>query len=304
MKIVFKRFVLLAGLSLVGQAAAAQSLTNPVLQHCVVSVKDEVEVPAQEAGVLVALPVREGMRVRRDEVLGRIDDSERQSERQQAQIEQAAAKEQAENDVNVRYADAAAQVAEAEYQQAIDANRRVRGTFPEAEVRRLKLAWHRAALQIEQARLEQRMAAYTAEGRAADVDAAETNIRRRQITAPLSGEVVAVMRHPGEWVQPGEPVVRLVRFDTLRIEAFLNASKYDPSDVAGKPVTVDVTLARGRSVQMTGQIVYVSSLVQAGGEYRVWAEVANRQENGAWLLRPGLDATMEIHVNQRVARSQ
>jgi hypothetical protein len=34
--------------------------------------------------------------------------------------------------------------------------------------------------------------------------------------------------------------------------------------------------------------------LKAGGEYRVWAEVANRRERGHWLLRPGLEARMTI----------
>jgi multidrug resistance efflux pump len=296
MKYSLLSFALVASLSLLAHGAWGQTLSNPVLPRCVVSAKDEVQVPAQEAGMLTALPVREGVQVRAGDLLGRIDDSERQMEKRQALIEQQGAKEQADNDVNVRYADAAARVAETEYQQAVDANRRVRGTFPEAEVRRLKLAWHRAVLQIEQAQLEQRMAAFTSDSAAADVEAADTNIRRRQIVAPIDGEVVAMLRHAGEWVNPGEPVLRIVRFDTLRIEAFLNAAQFDPGDVAGKPVSVEVALARSRTVKLSGTIVYVSSLVQAGGQYRVWAEVANRRDVGGWLLRPGLDATMEIHV--------
>jgi hypothetical protein len=50
-------------------------------------------------------------------------------------------------------------------------------------------------------------------------------------------------------------------------------------------------------VQFTGKIIYISPLVQAGGEYRVWAEVSNRQENGQWLLRPGLNAEMTIQLH-------
>ena len=49
-------------------------------------------------------------------------------------------------------------------------------------------------------------------------------------------------------------------------------------------------------------ITFVNPLVQAGGEYRVWAEVVNRQENGEWLLRPGLEAEMTIDVGTLAAR--
>jgi hypothetical protein len=48
-------------------------------------------------------------------------------------------------------------------------------------------------------------------------------------------------------------------------------------------------------VKFSGQIVFVSPLVEAGGEYKVWAEVDNRvSPNKNWILQPGLSATMKI----------
>ena len=276
--------------------ANAASPRNPYLKHCLVSIKDEVQLPAREPGLLITLDVREGQQVTKGQVVGQVDDTQPQMEKRLATIEQTAAKEQAENDIKVRYSDAAAQVAQAEYEAAIEANNKVKGTFPLTEIRRLKLAWHRAFLEIEQSQIEQRLAAFTYDTRGAELEATEMNIARRKIETPIDGEVVTLLKHAGEWLQPGEPVMRIVRFDTLRIEGFLNASEYDPSEVAGRPVTVEVELARGRRVQFTGQITYVSPLVQAGGEYRVWAEVSNRQENGQWLLRPGLNAEMTIQL--------
>jgi multidrug efflux pump subunit AcrA (membrane-fusion protein) len=298
MKSLFSTAIALA----LAATASAAGPADPVLPNCLISVKDEVQVPAQEAGVLVELPAQLGMRVERGDVLGKIDDSERQMQKRLALIEQKAAREKAENDIDVRYASAASKVAESEYQQAVEANGRVRGAFPEAEVRRLNLAWHRAFLQIEQAQVEQKMAKYQAQLRAAEVEAAEANIRRRRIVAPVAGEVVELMKHEGEWVAPGDPVLRVARFDTLRIEGFLNATEYDPLDVANRPVTVEVELARGRRVQFTGQISYIDPRVQAGGEYRVWAEVANRREGDQWLLRPGLSAVMTVHVDATPVR--
>lgn len=293
-----KSSVLAAGvLILVASSGVhAASPTNPLLKHCLVSIKDEVQVPAQEPGVLMSLDVQEGQQVTKGQLVGQIDDTQRQMEKRLAAIEQTAAKEQAENDIKVRFSDAAAQVAQAEYEAAVEANNKVRGTFPLTEIRRLKLNWQKSFLEIEQSQVEQRLAQYTFETRGAELEATELNIARRKIISPLDGEVVTILKHNGEWLQPGEPVLRIVRFDSLRIEGFLNAGAYDPSEVAGRPVTVVVELARGRRVQFVGKITYVSPLVQAGGEYRVWAEVANRQENSQWLLRPGHSAEMTVQL--------
>ena len=60
----------------------------------------------------------------------------------------------------------------------------------------------------------------------AEVQAAEANLERRRITAPLDAVVVELSRHEGEWAQVGDPVMRLVRIDRLRVEGFLNAKDY------------------------------------------------------------------------------
>ena len=49
-------------------------------------------------------------------------------------------------------------------------------------------------------------------------------------------------------------------------------------------------------MKFTGKVVFVSPLVSVGGNYDVFAEVNNRQEDGQWVLRPGLEATMTIHL--------
>ncbi|MHC4399204.1 MAG: carboxypeptidase regulatory-like domain-containing protein [Planctomycetota bacterium] len=61
------------------------------------------------------------------------------------------AKAPAGNDVSVRYAQAVARVAEAEYAQALEADKRVPGSVPEAELKRLMAAARKAQLQLAQA---------------------------------------------------------------------------------------------------------------------------------------------------------
>ncbi len=58
------------------------------------------------------------------------------------------------SDVEVRYAKKAAELADLEYQKAIEANRRLNGTVPQLEVNRLRLQAEMAHLQIEQAQRE------------------------------------------------------------------------------------------------------------------------------------------------------
>ncbi len=297
-----------------------------LLPHCLVSLIYQAEVPAEEAGVLLEILIREGDQVSPHDLLAKIDDTHARMQLDVAEYKLAVAKETAENDVHIRYSKAAAQVAYAEYLQAVDANKKFAGTVTQAEIRRLLLTHQRAVLEIEQAQINQRIAQKELQVSEAELAAAKEGVNRRLIKAPMmsppqvdehgkvvldksgapvprddvKAEVVQLHLHAGEWVKPGDPVLYLVRMDRLRIEGFLDKSKISPADVIDQPVTVRVSLARGRVEEFQGKVVFVSSLVQAGGEYQVWAEVDNRkqQRGNLWLLRPGLQAEMTIQLKK------
>ena len=218
-------------------------------------------------------------------------------ERRKAKAEHDQAVVKAKSDVDVRYAVAAELVAEAEHKKALESHAKVPGSVTEVERDRLKLSEKKGELQIEQAELEQRLAALAAQSKEVEVLAAENAIDRRLIKSPLDGVVVQVFPHEGEWLQPGDPLARVVRTDRLRVEGYVDSARHDPAEVSGRPVTVEVMLAGGRRESFKGQIVFTSPLVESGGDYRVFAEVENRQDPGSqlWLLRPGQTATMTIH---------
>ena len=279
---------------------AAATPEEPVLSRCLVSIVEEARVPAREAGVLVELSVKEGDTVRRGGAIARIDDSQPRFEKQKASAEHDQAIARAKSDVDVRYSVAAEKVAEAEVEKAVASNRRIPGSVTQVELARLQLNQKKSELQIEQAQLERQLSSLDARSKEVEVLAAENRINRRQIASPIDGMIVQVYPHLGEWMQPGDPLARVVRTDKLRVEGYVDSSKYEPSMVHNRPVTVSVMFADEREESFKGRIVFVSPLVEPGGDFRVWAEVENRQAKDSveWLLRAGQTATMTIHSTQ------
>jgi multidrug efflux pump subunit AcrA (membrane-fusion protein) len=285
-----------------------QSPGKLTLSQCLVSLIEEAQVPAQEAGILVDLTAREGQQVAAGEKLARIDDAQTVNAQQIATLKLQVSQERAGNNINVRYAQASSDVARVEYEQAWRANQKTPGTFSDSEIRRLGLSDRRAVLAIEQAALDLRVAGLEAKVQEAELAAATTGVQRRQVNSPLDGTVVKVNRHAGEWVQPGDFVIHVVRMDRLKIEGFLPATDtadrdgralargYLPSQIDQRPVTVTVQMAGGRRENFEGKVAFVSPLVQAGGVYRFWVEVVNRKEGNHWLLLPGLMAELTIHL--------
>ena len=274
--------------------------TEPVLERCLVSLIDEAKVPAREAGVLVELAVREGDMVSRGAEIARIDDDQPRMERDKAKAEHDQALAKAASDVDERYAVKAEEVAEKAWEKAENAHRQSPGSVTEVERSRLMLEWEKTKLQIEQAKLERTLAGLAATGKGVEVQAAENGIQRRLIRSPLDGIVVKVFPHQGEWLQPGDPLARVVRTDKLKVEGYVDAAKWDPELVRDRPVTVEVTLAADRRETFTGRMVFVSPLEESGGDYRVVAEVENRRVGASrqWLLRPGKTVRMTVHAEK------
>lgn len=266
------------------------------LTHCLVSLVEDVQVPAREAGALMSVNVVEGQHVTLGQLLAQIDDQQPRLDKQAAELERDAALAKAQDDIEVRYSEAAYAVAGAELERALAIQAKSPGGVTQQEIQKLQLAKQRDQLQIERSRLEMKVAKMNADVHQAAVKSSDNAVARRQIVSPLAGVVTTIFHEQGEWVAAGEPVLQVIRIDRLRVEGFLNATEVGPEEVAGRPVTVDVQTAGGRTARFTGRVVFISPLVQAGDKYRVRAEVENRTEAGTPVLRPGMTATMTISL--------
>jgi macrolide-specific efflux system membrane fusion protein len=275
--------------------SGAQAGTIKV-EHCEVKLDEEAQVPAQEAGVIMKLGVREGEQIPLNGLMAQIDDMQAQKQRKNAFAEFSGAQEKSKSDIDVRFATAAAEVAKYDFQKSQLANSKAPGSVSDVEMKEKEFAWKKADLAIEQARKQHLVDGFTSDAKQAEVELADESIHRRQINAPIDGVVQKIYAHLGEWVKPGDTVVRLIRMDRLRVAGYLDKDYYSPGEVVDKPVIVEAVLANGRKVQFPGKVVFVDPEVQGEHEYEVRAEVDNRKENGQWLLRPGLSASMTIQL--------
>jgi multidrug efflux pump subunit AcrA (membrane-fusion protein) len=295
-----------AAMATSAESTAAAPDGQAHIGYCLVELMDEARVAAQEAGVLTGLEAREGLQVTKDTELGQINDNKIKMQRSVAEAERDVAKMQAENRSAIDAAEAGEKTALAEWRMNYDAERNVAGSVVQAQLNALALAHREASLTVVQRKMEQKIAGATVGVREVELKAVDEDIDRHKIRSPIDGEIVEVFTHVGEWVNPGDPVFRVVRLDRLKVKGFVNVADFAPDQIAGRPVTVTVKLERGRTEQFEGKIVFVSPLVNTGGtgarqndDYLVQAEVVNRRDSsaGQWLLRPGLPAEMTIQVN-------
>lgn len=272
------------------------------LPLCVISLKQFAELSAEESGILTVLTVEENDLVQEGQELGKIDDRDALAREKAAQNKLFAARKKATSRSELEVAQKIVQLAKAEYEESKAINQRVPGSIPDATVRRQFVQWEKAVLDEVVAQMNHAIAGYDEKVAEAELEGVQNEIRRRTLRAPFNGVIVKRYRQQSEWVQPGDPVLRVERMDTLRVEGLLSAYDYAPEEVDGAKVTITVALAGAQNETFESTISFVSSSVEASGDYRVWTEVANRPGRGGnrWLLRPGSEAVMEIQLKRAV----
>lgn len=297
------------GLSLFLAMNASTALAETItIRAAQITVAEQLEIPALESGTLVERFFREGEVIEEGQKIGQIDDQVARLAAAKARAELALAKALTESDLKLRFARKNAEVSKAELTRSLESVARYPKSVSQTELDQLALAAQKAELEVEQAEFDQRQLALQQEIRAQELAGAELMVARREIKSPLSGTVVNWKKQRGEWVDPGTPVVRVVRLNPLRIDTFLPSSQarllhigqtIQFLPVAGKKSPIDPLKETGNQPSpvkaLEGKITFINPEVDpVGQQVRIWIELPNPELS----LRPGDrgDVTLELTV--------
>ena len=230
-----------------------------------------------------------------DSVAGEGDDVDPQQEvaRLRAEVLEAGLKiteRQASNDIEVRFARKASELAQLKYARAAEASRSVPGTVSELELKELRLSAEKSLLQVEQTEQQ-----FTIAGLRRDESVELLNTCR--IKAPFAAQVVEVLKKPGEVVREGEPILRLASNERMRVEGWIPVSQAARVR-RGQPVVVVQGVEEGEPgppQELSGRVMFIDLKVEpVSRKVRVWAEV----RNPLGQLRDGLTARMVIDAGR------
>ncbi len=261
---------------------------------CTLKYVSDVDIAAQADGLITKLAADEGMMVRKDESLIQMDIRLANSELQVADAELRSAEEQSKDTSEIDYSKAAFNVAKIAYDSMktlLDKN-----AASESEAQKSWLESERSRLAIKVAELKHNKDVSQSEVAKAKRDAANVQIQLRSIIAPFDGVVVKKEKDEFEWVRAGEPILRLVAEDRIRVIGSLKAAdlRIPAHRLKGAKATLFVELAAGIWDSSECTIGFVGSVVDLDNRYRIWAEIENKQQDGQWLYREGMVAQMEL----------
>jgi multidrug efflux pump subunit AcrA (membrane-fusion protein) len=260
--------------------------------QCPIFAIDQLDLPAKESGVIDQLPVQINQEVVSGQVLGKLDQStailEESLAGKQAQVALALASDES----DLRFAELLVEEARI----ALDSYDRIhaRGAASDAEMRSKRLAVTQAELKVQHAIQTQEQLQLKARLAQASVLAASERLTRLQVVAPFAGSIAEVYRHPGEWIQLGQPILRLVRLDELRVDVYLPLDSLDITSLIDAPVTITANRVGMDHVAFAGRITHYDPVVSSTNEVRVHATIQNQRLNGHWLLLPGMTAHMKV----------
>lgn len=281
--------------AVVGDGPSDRSIVVP---HALISPVQEARLPALRAGRLIAFDVQEGDEVGEGASLARIDAQEAEAKALAARESHEAALIEAASDLKVQAAGHATRFTELHRRLVAKVVAEMPHAVTAVEREQTVVRHEQAVLETAIEREAMILATHQAAVRGAEQRLAEIDVAERSLLAPFSGIVVERLAKEHEWVQQGEPVLHLVRMETLRAEAFLDMAEAAPADIAGRPVRVTVAVGAGRRDVFEGEVSFVSPVLEADGAYRVRIEIENRRDRGAWLLRPGMVGELTIAVGE------
>jgi multidrug efflux pump subunit AcrA (membrane-fusion protein) len=260
------------------------------VQSVLINVLHEAKVPARQEGVVESILVEEGQMVSKGDVLAQIEDEQARLSVERARTEAEIAKKQSENLFDLRTAELAHSVAANDLRRANESKAKFERSVSPADLDRCQWENDRTAIAVERSKFDMEIAKLMHKVRENELSTASSKLEEHKIVAPLAGMVVEIKLRPGEWVKPGEQVLRILQVDRLRADGFVKADEVRGT-LKGATVTLTVDRPGGGKVNSTGEVIFVSPEISpVDRKVRIWAAI----ENPDFLLQPGMNARMSI----------
>jgi len=250
------------------------------IPDCHIQLVDEVVLASSRTGVLTHVGAKEGDRVEARTRVARVMDNT-------VQAALATAQARAANEMEVRKAEIASQLAKVEYDSALAANRLAPVVYSKLQITKMRLTAEHAEVQLKLAKHSQKLLGL-------ERDEAEEMLKTYHVEAPFAGIVTRVYKSTGEAVGEGEPILEMCRTGQVRVQGYVSFDQaWRIKQGAAVKVRLNAPNSSGSVEEMSfdGRISFVDPKVQpVAGTVRIIAEVPNENE----FLRAGLTATMTI----------
>lgn len=253
---------------------------------------DDSFIGAQADGIIKSMLVDDGSMIKIGDPMIEIDPRLAQAEVVVAQKELEAAELKAKDDSNMKYSEAALDVAKMDLQKSNELLQQGAEDIMLNEKKRLESK--KAFFQVSVSKIEKLRDTADVGVKSAKLGAAGVQIDLRKIVAQRSGMVSEITKRQSDWVRAGEPILRLTSMEKLRIKANVKVTD-SPHLLQNAPARVTIFYAEGKGETVDGSLTFVSPRAVNRNQYQIHVDVPNRlTPDGQFLFREGMVANVEI----------
>lgn len=263
-----------------------------VVESATVFPDQEVMVPAPVTGRIAQIYVQQNNRIAEETVIARIDDRKAQIALRLANARLEAATLESQDDSAIKEAEATLDLAQANHRRVSQLHDQGIGTDVEFESSTLEVT--QADLRLINRQKQYELAQKRLQVAQLEVEDAEEEIKLHSIVAPTVGNVVEIIKHEGEWINEGEPLVKLVNMEWLRVEGSVDNRLVNREEIYMRRVIVEHERAHGEVERFEGLITWEGLREVAGQRIPVRAMIRNRTNDDHWVLHPGAHVRMII----------
>ncbi len=276
------------------------SLENGVIkiEGAVVTFPDDITVNATAEGTILNLLVDDGTVIEAGTLMIEIDSRLAEKEVVVSEKELKAASLKADDDSNVKYSEAAKEVA----MQDVEISKELIKSRAEGlmEGRKKELEFKKASLQVTVSTIEKERDHADVGVKTAKLEAAKVQLALRRINAQRTGVVNQVIKRQYSYVRAGEPILNLTSMEKIRVAGTTPPLTESPHLLLNSPARVTIKYAQGKSETVDGTISYVSPKSDGPNQYKFHVDLPNRlTPDGQYLFRDGMVADIEVRPRTR-----
>lgn len=264
-----------------------------VLNGCPVFAIDALDLPAKETGVLLEVHCELNSKVKKGDVLARLDDQAAQLEKAIAGLQAQVAVSEANDTSDVRFSEALVEEARIGLEKYEEM--KSRGSASDTELRQKQLGVSQAELKLLNAKQAVEQRKLRAKIAQSSLLVAEDKIGKLRLAAPYDGTITEIYKKAGEWVQAGQPICKVVRLDELRVDCHVKIDQINPEELVGMPVMATASRAGFEPLVFSGVLTSFDPEVSSLGTLKAHATIQNQPSGDHWKLVPGMTVSLQLH---------
>lgn len=240
--------------SLMADFSAKPSVSaEPIQVNGMVEFEDDIVLSALDSGRIDAMNVKEGSIVKVEQVVCQLNQRQLLSALASAKAQEQIAKIAADSQLDLATAETAVMYAGRAVKRVSN-----KSVFTEEERDQRHHEKARADQAVIQAKEDNLKSKQEYQLRKAEVAIAKLRLEERNVKSPIAGMVISVDAKKGEWVNEGQPIVRVVRLDRVRISASLSQSEVEKIEVGSQATFYRQTSPSAKPDEYQGKVVFIS----------------------------------------------